>query len=546
MDSTKKLKVIKILQTVLTVLSIVVFLFGSVYSHQAGQAREYQRDAQKVANNVEISVTNKTNSKSTNSSVEFTFDFIVKNNSDRDVNYIAGFLKIMNADSGLLSSGEVYFGTDMNTTALGYKIPKKSERTFALEWDAGITDSTIELWETDFTSLKISFELTSIRLENGAIVEVTRDAYVKQNDSNFEKLYQDALALFNQGKFAEAAPLFEALGLYKESSDYCYQSIYNNAVSLYSQEKYGEAYQALKSINGYYDGVGEKMSEIVATVLAEAESMAVAGDYVAAYKFIELVDFDEESLLHQAYSYASQGYFADAVELGLTVVVIPEGIEALPDNYFKVEYSTSQLKKVVLPSTLKSIGYSAFYGCTNLTEINLPNGLQTIGNYAFYKCKSLKSIEIPNSVVSLGSNVFEECSQLETVSTSMGLEKIPSFTFKNCIGLTTITIKNGVEVIESSAFSGCSSLMNVSLPESLKEIQGSAFYQCTSLVEITIPSQVNLISSSAFSNCSALQRVYFVNQEGWEYNYGTKLDVSDAQKNAKALKAMSGSAWERK
>ena len=246
MDSTKKIKLIKKTQTFLTVLAIVVFLFGSVYSYQAGQDRQYQKEAQKVADEIEISVTNKVNSKSSNSQVEFIFDFIIKNNSDIDVNYIAGVLKIMNADGDMLSSGEVYFGTVMNTTALGYQIPKNSERAFALEWEDGLTDSTRELWETDFTSLNISFELTSIRLENGAIVDVTRNAFVKQNDSNFEKSYQDALALFNQGKYVEAAPLFEALGLYKESSDYYHQSIYNYALSLYSQEKYREAYETLK------------------------------------------------------------------------------------------------------------------------------------------------------------------------------------------------------------------------------------------------------------------------------------------------------------
>lgn len=542
MDSTKKLKLIKKTQTLLTVLAIVIFLFGSVYSYQAGQGRQYQKEAQKVADDIEISVISKANSKSSNYQVEFIFDFIIKNNSDVDVNYIAGVLKIMNADGDMLSSGEVYFGTVANTTALGYQIPQNTECAFALEWEAGITDSTKELWETDFTSLNISFELTSIRLENGAIVEVTHDAYVKQNDSNFEQSYQDALALFNQGKYAEAAPLFEALGLYKESSDYYYQSIYNNALSLYSQEKYREAYETFKSINGYKD-VGEKMSEITTTVVAKAEGLAATGDYNGACELIEQVDFDEETLLHKAYTYASQGKFTEAVEYGLTVVFIPEGVETIPNNYFK---DRRQLKRVILPSTVKSIGYSAFSGCSGLEAINFPSGLTTIGNYAFYECSSLKAVELPNTVVSLGSNVFEDCTKLETVTTSTGLDKIPSYTFKNCTSLTTVTIKNGVEVIESSAFTGCSSLMNVTLPESLKEIQGSAFSKCTSLVEITIPAQVTIITYHAFADCSSLQRVYFENQEGWEYNYGTKLDVSDAQKNAKALKIVGSSTWERK
>ena len=88
--------------------------------------------------------------------------------------------------------------------------------------------------------------------------------------------------------------------------------------------------------------------------------------------------------------------------------------------------------------------------------------------------------------------------------------------------------------------------MTVTLPDSLKEIQGSAFKNCSSLVEITIPAQVNVITYHAFADCSSLQRVHFLNQEGWEYNYGTKLDVSDAQKNAKSLKSAGSSTWERK
>ena len=546
LDSPKNLKLVQNAQTALAVLAVIVFIVGCVLSQQAGQERQYKKNAQSVANDIEVAITNKTNGDSSNSDVEFTFNFIIKNNSDIDVNCVAGVLKVMNANGDLLLSGDTYFGTyNTNTTSLGYEIPKNSERAFSLTWETGINDSTIELWQTDFVSLNISFELTNIRLENGDLVEVSRDAFVKQHDTNFEKTYQDALSLFNQGKYAEATPLFKELGLYKESSNYYYQSIYNNAVSLYSQEKYGEAYQALDSINGYYAGVGDKMSDIVSTVLEKAESFASVGNYVSAYTILEQIGYDDTYYLYQAYQYASQGYFADAVDLGLTVVFIPEGIETIPDNYFKPDYSSNnQLKKVILPSTIKNIGMSAFSGCTKLAEINLPNGLKTIGNYAFYKCTSLKAINMPDSVEHVGNNAFEECTKLETVTTSSGLTKILSYTFKNCTSLTTLTIKNGVEVIESSAFSYCTSLMNVTLPGSLVEIQGSAFQQCSSLIEITIPTNVHTIGNRVFIDCSALQRVYFINQIGWN-NYGTPLDVSDAQNNAMALKNVSPGPWQR-
>ena len=513
---------------VAVILGVILFI--------SGQNAKYSAD------NVSVTVIEKNGESGSSKNLYFTLVFEAENTGSVDILQMVGNFKIYNSKGDCL--------LDDTLTLNGTLKPDKT-----LQYDVDLslsnTDKNMELFEADLSGLKITYQITAIEFEgykvkeyNNSEVMVLCDvegAYV-EGENEREKSYQNAVSLFNQGKYGEALTLFKALGAYKDSSDYYVQSVYNNSSVLVAQEKYGEAYQSLKEINGY-EGVGEKMSDIVEAVLVKAEGLAATGNYLGACNLIEQVDFDEETLLHQAYTYASQGNFAEAVEYGLTVVFIPEGVETIPNNYFK---DRRQLKKVILPSTVKSIGYSAFSGCYGLEEINLPNGLTTIGNYAFYKCSSLKTIELPNTVVSLGSNVFEECTRLETVSTSTGLEKIPSYTFKNCTSLTTVTIKNGVEVIESSAFTGCSSLMNVTLPESLQEIQGSAFSKCTSLVEITIPAQVNIITYHAFADCSSLQRVYFANQEGWEYNYGTKLDVSDAQKNAKALRVVGSSTWERK
>ena len=60
----------------------------------------------------------------------------------------------------------------------------------------------------------------------------------------------------------------------------------------------------------------------------------------------------------------------------------------IPDNYFKTEYGTSYLEKVVLPSSLKTIGTSAFYGCKNLTSVIIPEGVTKIASDAFANCSS--------------------------------------------------------------------------------------------------------------------------------------------------------------
>ena len=532
----KKAKVKAIITSIAVIVAIIcafALLFKGIFGKYSDS-------------NIDISVIEKYNEDySYTQGLNFTLVFEVENKGSLDVHQLVGNLKIYNSNGDCLLADTL--------TLNGIIEPDKLLR-YDVDFKLSDTVENRELYDTDLSGLKMTYQLTMVEFEdykekeykNGdeKIICDVSDEYVEGINAS-DNSYQDAVNLFNQGKYAEAIPLFKALGDYKDSSDYYVQSMYNNALALYSQEKFGEAYKSLKEINGYED-TNEKMSEITTAALAKAESVAATGDYAAACKIIEQVDFDESSLLHQAYTYAGQGNFAEAVKYGLTVVVIPEGMEVIPDNYLNIEYGTNEIKKVVLPSTLKSIGNFAFDGCSKLVEINLPDGLKTIGVRAFYGCKSLKSIEIPDSVESMGANAFQNCNSLTTVTLSSGLKEIPLQAFVNCSSLTTVTFKSGVEVIGSGAFSGCSSLINVTLPESLKEIQSSAFYKCTSLVEITIPSQVNIIEYSAFSDCTSLQRVYFDNHSGWEYNYGTALDVSDARNNAKVLRSIDSTTWERK
>ena len=78
---------------------------------------------------------------------------------------------------------------------------------------------------------------------------------------------------------------------------------------------------------------------------------------------------------------------------------------------------------VVIPSSVTSIGASAFEWCGSLTSINIPDSVTSIGGRAFRYCKSLTSINIPDSVTSIGEDAFRYCSKLEYITTPNG--KIP-------------------------------------------------------------------------------------------------------------------------
>ena len=76
--------------------------------------------------------------------------------------------------------------------------------------------------------------------------------------------------------------------------------------------------------------------------------------------------------------------------------------------------------------------YSVFYPCPNLKTILLPDCLDTIGNYAFNGCSHIENIVIPDSVKYLGSYVFYNCTNVKELNLP-NLWKFGPYTFHNCI-----------------------------------------------------------------------------------------------------------------
>lgn len=78
---------------------------------------------------------------------------------------------------------------------------------------------------------------------------------------------------------------------------------------------------------------------------------------------------------------------------------IPEGVKEIGDTAFSCR---QQLKEIVLPQTLKIIGYAAFLSCRDLTRIEIPNSVEKMGDWGvFSECSNLKEIIIdkePNSL----------------------------------------------------------------------------------------------------------------------------------------------------
>ena len=69
-----------------------------------------------------------------------------------------------------------------------------------------------------------------------------------------------------------------------------------------------------------------------------------------------------------------------------------------------------------MPSSVTTIGSTAFGNCVSLTSFDIPNTITTISEQAFFQCTSLTDVSIPTTVTSIGERAFYNCSVLTNVS----------------------------------------------------------------------------------------------------------------------------------
>jgi surface protein len=56
-----------------------------------------------------------------------------------------------------------------------------------------------------------------------------------------------------------------------------------------------------------------------------------------------------------------------------------------------------------------------FYNCYSLTSITIPSSVTSLGGSAFYGCTRLVSVTIPASVTSIGDSAFKNCASLTII-----------------------------------------------------------------------------------------------------------------------------------
>lgn len=107
---------------------------------------------------------------------------------------------------------------------------------------------------------------------------------------------------------------------------------------------------------------------------------------------------------------------------------------------------------ITIPSSVTSIGSSAFVNCNSLTSITIPSNVTSIGYNAFNSCSSLTSITIPSSVTNIGNYAFQYCSSLTNVIIESNNIQIGDKAFNNCESLHSFYVSNTPPTLGNSVF----------------------------------------------------------------------------------------------
>ena len=227
---------------------------------------------------------------------------------------------------------------------------------------------------------------------------------------------------------------------------------------------------------------------------------------------------------------------------GLVSIVLPEGLNTLEAAAF---HSCKNLKEITIPSTLKTIGKSAFRYSSELSKVyirdigawcqisfndkysnpaylakniysadgelitflDIPEGVTSISQYAFYEVSSINKISFPKSLKSTHNNAFYRinaeihisdltawCNMSVDVQAALPGGKL----YLNENEIVNLVIPDTVTSIRDYAFGGISSIKTVTMHDNVTSIGIGAFKNCINLEEITLSNKLTELPKEVF------------------------------------------------
>lgn len=172
-------------------------------------------------------------------------------------------------------------------------------------------------------------------------------------------------------------------------------------------------------------------------------------------------------------------------------------------------YCCKNLSSIIIPSSVTTIGSSAFTECSALSWPMIPSSVTTIGSSAFFGCYAFTDVFIPETVTEFGSSIFQACMGLKNISGKGASSDGRCLVFDGVLnsfafdGLgDSYSLPNNITVIGASALRNCDYSGTLVLGNNVKSIGVEAFAY-SDMSSIEIGQNVEYVATSAFRECNA-------------------------------------------
>ena len=179
----------------------------------------------------------------------------------------------------------------------------------------------------------------------------------------------------------------------------------------------------------------------------------------------------------------------------LSSISIPNSVQTIGNSAF---YSCNALESLFIPASVTSIGQSVIGSCRNITQISVDEGnavydsrdncnaiIETNSNELIAGCKSTI---IPNTITSIGYMAFYNCEGITEITIPNSVTKLDDYSFAFCNHITTIELPSSITIIDPYAFYYCTGLTSItSLAQNPPALGNSAFMNVNKSIPVYIP-----------------------------------------------------------